>query len=86
MTTPRQSIQPGFSRITAALSDPAREAIVSALADGKALPAGELAAAAGISPQSASAHLRSWWRPGYYRCGRRAGSGITGSPMTTSHR
>jgi DNA-binding transcriptional ArsR family regulator len=48
----------GFSRITAALSDPAREAIVSALADGKAMPAGELAAAAGISPQSASAHLQ----------------------------
>lgn len=57
MTTPRQSIQPGFARITAALSDPAREAIVSALADGKAMPAGELAAAAGISPQSGSAHL-----------------------------
>ncbi len=57
MTTPRQSVQPGFARITAALSDPAREAIVSALADGKAMPAGELAVAAGISPQSASAHL-----------------------------
>ncbi|SRR6266700_79126 len=50
--------QSGFSRITAALSDPAREAIVSALSDGKAMPAGELAAAAGISPQSATAHLQ----------------------------
>src|SRR5665213_130672 len=57
MTTSRRSIQPGFARITAALSDPAREAIVSALADGRAMPAGELAAVAGISPQSASAHL-----------------------------
>jgi DNA-binding transcriptional ArsR family regulator len=57
MTASRQSIQPGFARITAALSDPAREAIVSALADGKAMPAGELAVVAGISPQSASAHL-----------------------------
>jgi DNA-binding transcriptional ArsR family regulator len=51
-------VQPGFSRITQALSDPAREAMVSALADGRALPAGELAAMAGISPQSASAHLQ----------------------------
>ena len=51
-------VQPGFSRITQALGDPAREAMVCALADGRALPAGELAAHAGISPQSASAHLQ----------------------------
>jgi len=67
--------QSGFSRITEALSDPAREAIVSALSDGKAMPAGELAAAAGISPQSASAHLQklldarvlSVWSQGRFR-------------------
>lgn len=58
MSLVRQSVQSGFSRITEALSDPAREAIVSALSDGKAMPAGELACAAGISPQSASAHLQ----------------------------
>jgi len=52
------SPQSGFSRITAALSDPAREAIVTALSGGRAMPAGELAAAAGVSPQSASAHLQ----------------------------
>lgn len=51
-------VQTGFSKITQALSDPAREAMVGALADGRALPAGELAAIAGISPQSASAHLQ----------------------------
>src|SRR6516164_3417774 len=51
-------VQSGFSRVAEALSDPAREAIVSALSDGKAMPAGELAAIAGISPQSASAHLQ----------------------------
>jgi DNA-binding transcriptional ArsR family regulator len=51
-------VQTGFSKITEALSDPAREAMVCALADGRALPAGELAAIAGISPQSASAHLQ----------------------------
>lgn len=51
-------IQSGFSRIAEALADPAREAIVCALAGGKAVPAGELACAAGISPQSATAHLQ----------------------------
>src|SRR5215475_12210956 len=71
----RQAFQSGFSRVAEALSDPAREAIVSALADGKALPAGELASAAGISPQSASAHLQklvdarvlSVWAQGRFR-------------------
>ena len=71
----QQSVLSGFSRITEALGDPAREAIVSALADGKAMPAGELACAAGISPQSASAHLQklvdakilSVWSQGRFR-------------------
>jgi DNA-binding transcriptional ArsR family regulator len=58
MTLPRPQVQFGFSRVAEALSDPAREAMVSALADGKAMPAGELACLAGISPQSASAHLQ----------------------------
>jgi DNA-binding transcriptional ArsR family regulator len=80
MAIARPSVQSGFSRVAAALSDPAREAMVSALADGKAMPAGELAAIAGISPQSASAHLQklvdarvlSVWAQGrfrYYRIG-----------------
>jgi DNA-binding transcriptional ArsR family regulator len=55
---PRPSLQAGFSRVAEALGDPAREAIVGALADGKAMPAGELASLAGLSPQSASAHLQ----------------------------
>src|SRR5471030_1330701 len=71
----RQSVQSGFSRIAEALGDPAREAMVSALADGKAMPAGELASIAGISAQSASAHLQklveakvlSVWRQGRFR-------------------
>jgi DNA-binding transcriptional ArsR family regulator len=75
MTLIRQPIQSGFSRITEALSDPAREAIVSVLSDGKAMPAGELASLAGISPQSASAHLQklvdanvlSVWPQGRFR-------------------
>ena len=39
------------------IGEPARAAILIALADGRALPAGELARAAGISAQSASGHL-----------------------------
>jgi len=52
------AVQAGFSRVAALLADPAREAMLVALADGRALPAGELAKAAGITPQSASGHLR----------------------------
>lgn len=75
MAIARPSVQSGFSRVAEALSDPAREAMVSALADGKAMPAGELAAIAGVSPQSASAHLQklvdanvlSVWAQGRFR-------------------
>lgn len=38
--------------------DPARVAMLSALADGRSLPAGELAREAGISAPTATAHLR----------------------------
>jgi DNA-binding transcriptional ArsR family regulator len=41
----------------ALLADPARVAILWSLADGRALPAGELARAAGIAASTASAHL-----------------------------
>jgi DNA-binding transcriptional ArsR family regulator len=58
MPSPRPLVHSGFSRVAEALSDPAREAIVGALVGGKAMPAGELAAIAGVSPQSASAHLQ----------------------------
>lgn len=71
----QRAVQSGFSQITEALSDPAREAIVTALSHGRAMPAGELADAAGISPQSASAHLQklvdagvlSVWPQGRFR-------------------
>jgi DNA-binding transcriptional ArsR family regulator len=69
------AVQAGFSRIAVLLADPAREAMLVALADGRALPAGELAKAAGITPQSASGHLRkmieggilSVWSQGRFR-------------------
>jgi len=58
MAMTRQAVLSGFSRIAEALGDPGREAMVSALAEGKAMPAGELAVIAGVSPQGASAHLK----------------------------
>jgi DNA-binding transcriptional ArsR family regulator len=77
------TFQPGFAAIAALMADPAREAMLVALADGRALPAGELATAAGVSAQSASRHLARlvdggvldvWsqgrWR--YYRLGSEA--------------
>ncbi len=39
------------------IADPARAAMLIALADGRALPAGELAYAAGVTAQTASSHL-----------------------------
>ena len=48
---------PDISRIAALLGDPTRSAMLSALMGGQALTAGELAREAGITPQTASAHL-----------------------------
>lgn len=48
---------PAIPRIANLLADPARAAIVWTLIDGTSRPAGELAYAANISAQSASAHL-----------------------------
>ena len=48
---------PPIPRVAALLADPARACIVWMLIDGTMRPAGELAHAAGISPQSASGHL-----------------------------
>ena len=84
MAIARPSVQSGFSRVAEALSDPAREAMVSALADGKAMPAGELAAIAGVSPQGASAHLQklvdanvlSVWAQGRFRYYRISGEDV----------
>ncbi|WP_419899108.1 ArsR/SmtB family transcription factor [Roseomonas sp. USHLN139] len=47
----------GFAGIAALIGEPARATMLAALLDGRALTAGELATAAGIAPQTASAHL-----------------------------
>jgi DNA-binding transcriptional ArsR family regulator len=49
--------EPGIARIANLLADPGRAKILWALIDGTTRPAGELAFAANISAQSASAHL-----------------------------
>ena len=48
---------PSFAGVASLIADPARAAMLIALLDGRALPAGELAYAAGITAQTASSHL-----------------------------
>lgn len=48
---------PDISRIAALIGDPARANMLTGLMAGPALTAGELAAEAGVTPQTASAHL-----------------------------
>jgi DNA-binding transcriptional ArsR family regulator len=59
--------EPNIAAVAALIGDPARAAILLALADGRALPAGELAAFAGISSSAASAHLRKLLEGGLLR-------------------
>ncbi len=46
-----------LAETAAVIGDPARASMLTALSDGRALTAGELARAAGITPQTASGHL-----------------------------
>jgi DNA-binding transcriptional ArsR family regulator len=48
---------PGLARVAALLADPGRAAMLWALMDGSARPAGELTLIAGLSPSAASGHL-----------------------------
>lgn len=47
-----------LASVAGLIGDPARATMLAALADGQALPAGELARRAGVHPATASAHLR----------------------------
>jgi len=49
--------EPDIASVAALIGDPARAAMLTALADGRCLPAGELAAVAGLSLSGASAQL-----------------------------
>src|SRR5579884_3287815 len=67
-----------IAAVAALLADPTRAAMLLALADGRALPAGELARHARVAPSTASAHLskllasghvgvEAWGRHRYFR-------------------
>jgi DNA-binding transcriptional ArsR family regulator len=56
-----------LAAVAVLIGDPARVAMLTALADGRALPAGELAQLAGIRPATASAHLRKLVEGGLIR-------------------
>ena len=49
---------PDVALIAGLMGEPARAAILAALVDGRALPAGELAFIGNVAPQTASFHLR----------------------------
>jgi DNA-binding transcriptional ArsR family regulator len=51
------SADPNLSATAFLIAEPARAAMLMLLTDGRALPAGELAYAAGVTPQTASSHL-----------------------------
>lgn len=55
--TPTHLADAGIASVAALLAEPARAAILVALSDGRALPAGELARASRVAPPTASAHL-----------------------------
>jgi DNA-binding transcriptional ArsR family regulator len=76
--------EPNIAIVAALIGDPARAAILAALLDGRALPAGELATAGGLSPSAASPHLTKLLeggllaleREGRHRYYRLAGPGV----------
>lgn len=72
------NVYSNVTNVAALIGDPTRTTILMALADGRALPAGELARMAHVSPQTASNHLaklveggliavEAWGRHRYHR-------------------
>lgn len=57
MTLSSDPAGPNIARLASLLADPVRARIMLVLMDGRALTAGELAQAGGVSPQTASSHL-----------------------------
>src|SRR2546426_5060140 len=61
---------PIIAEIAALVGDPTRATMLSALLDGRALTASELAFAARITPQTASTHLTKLTEAGFLAVGR----------------
>lgn len=57
-------VNPDIARIAALVGEPTRAAMLLALSDGRALPAGELAACAGVGAATASGHLGAMCKAG----------------------
>lgn len=53
----RRAAEPDIARVAAAIGDPTRAAMLTALLDGAPLAAGELARRAGVAPSTASGHI-----------------------------
>jgi DNA-binding transcriptional ArsR family regulator len=73
-----------LAAVAALVGDPARAAMLQALMDGRALTAGELAAAAGVAPQTASGHLGRLAQAGLVtvaRQGRHRYHRLAGAPV-----
>ncbi|WP_062833110.1 ArsR/SmtB family transcription factor [Paenibacillus amylolyticus] len=51
------NVYPNITVVASLIADPSRAIFLSSLLDGRALPAGELAHMAGVTPQTASSHL-----------------------------
>ena len=50
--------EPNIAEVASAIGDPGRAIMLFALLDGQPLPASDLAARAGMSPQAATAHFK----------------------------
>jgi DNA-binding transcriptional ArsR family regulator len=64
--------EPDFTHVAAMIGDPARASMLAALLGGEALPAGELASRAAVTPATASSHLKRLVTSGLVT-GRRSG-------------
>jgi DNA-binding transcriptional ArsR family regulator len=77
---------PDIAPLAALIGDPARANMLSALMDGRALTAGELAREAGVTPQTASTHLAKLVQGGLIserRQGRHAYFALAGSHVAS---
>lgn len=55
---------PNISAVASLVADPSRAIFLEALLDGRALPAGELAYMAGVTPKRQAVISRSWSKAG----------------------
>ena len=80
-------LNPGIASVAFLIADPARAVMLAALLDGRALPAGELAHAAQVTPQTASSNLAKMLEGGLLTCEREGRHRATTAwPVRTSPR